>query len=219
VFLKRAADWIATARERKGLAVPAKKAADEPAAPEPEEVETTQSTWFSDSAVAIFLALMLVPLIMIGAVAGLGHLLQAIEGWNVHQGFWYTASNMAGLGNPLVRSSPTSDLGQIVDSVVSIWILILGGIMLSMISQTSLVRFFCGLSLFSAYAARVGDAPPGGHAEARPAPSTGPLRPHPRRRLRLHPPLQFPSGLARGLDVTIFRKFPADRKSQFSVST
>jgi hypothetical protein len=139
---------------------------------------------------------------MIGAVAGLGHLLQAIEGWNVHQGFWYSASNMAGLGNPLVRTSPTTDLGQLADSLISIWLLILGGIMLSMISQTSIVRIFLKRIFdgFFRYVARVGDAPPGGHAEARPAPGAGPLRPHPRRRRRLHIPLQYPSGLVRGLE-------------------
>ena len=76
---------------------------------------------------------------MISAVAGLGHLLQLFEDWDVHQGFWYVAGNVAGLGNPLVQVSPTTALGEIIDAILSIWLLVLCGIMLSLISQCSFV--------------------------------------------------------------------------------
>lgn len=46
---------------------------------------------------------------------------------------------MAGLGTPLVNVVPTSDVGQLIDVIVNVWMLVLSGIIISTVYQTSLV--------------------------------------------------------------------------------
>ena len=46
---------------------------------------------------------------------------------------------MAGLGTPLVNVGTTSDVGQLIDAIISIWMLVLWSIIISTVYQASLV--------------------------------------------------------------------------------
>lgn len=84
--LKRAAEWIAKARERAG-----------PGGADGEETEAAlaapslvvTASFGSDLFVALVLCFVMTPAVLSLVVFCLGHLLQVVENWDKHQGFWY----------------------------------------------------------------------------------------------------------------------------------
>jgi hypothetical protein len=52
-----------------------------------------------------------------------GAMLAGIEGWSVSDGFYvyYVCSNLLGLGNPLVNSTPITTAGMMMDVVIGTW--------------------------------------------------------------------------------------------------
>jgi hypothetical protein len=84
-------------------------------------------------------ALLLVPcgLLIVAVIAGV--LIAIVEGWGAGNGFFYFSGNMAGVGNPLVNLSPTTVVGETVDIVISLWVIVLGGAAIGVIANHRLV--------------------------------------------------------------------------------
>lgn len=84
-------------------------------------------------------AFVLVPLVVVPFSLLFGGILAAIEGWSFLDGFYSVISNVLGLPNPLVDSTPNDDFGRLVDIVVSLWSIGITGTVIAMVGGMTLV--------------------------------------------------------------------------------